>query len=315
MEDKITQGYILKQYRERNNYTVEALAEAINVSRNTITNWETNRTEPGYSNLLDLAKLYGLSLDAFSPEGFRERQNKATSSAPEENEKRFRDVDTVLDKILGTTSNYPQAIRIQWWDIVKSNPKISGCSLLPMFEEFLRQCKLDIVKIDDLGFDVYFYSEDDKKELNLGLRTIMVKETDFCLMKESCERFNDIYFGDPGMSYKYLVIDENGERQCVANSFEEIEEKMLKRGISEERMYEGVGFGVYEFHGVFGIACLGHKGDNRFIFEKNSLGGTMMGVCSDLKTFREERRRLFKVGDKGTILKGEENLTLKQRGK
>ncbi len=53
-------GEVLKEYRIKNNMTQEFVAEAIGVSRQTVSKWETGISEPSTSNLLAVAKLYGV---------------------------------------------------------------------------------------------------------------------------------------------------------------------------------------------------------------------------------------------------------------
>lgn len=51
----------LKVLRMEHNYTQEFVAEALNVSRQAVSKWENGSSEPSTSNLLALAKLYGIS--------------------------------------------------------------------------------------------------------------------------------------------------------------------------------------------------------------------------------------------------------------
>jgi transcriptional regulator with XRE-family HTH domain len=45
------------------------VAEALGVSRQTVSNWENGRADPGASNLIVLAKLYGISAGELLKEG------------------------------------------------------------------------------------------------------------------------------------------------------------------------------------------------------------------------------------------------------
>ena len=51
----------LKMLRMDHNYTQEFVAEALGVSRQAVSKWEKGSSEPSTSNLLALAKLYGIS--------------------------------------------------------------------------------------------------------------------------------------------------------------------------------------------------------------------------------------------------------------
>ena len=46
--------------RKKNGWSQEELAEKMNVSRQAVSKWETGAAEPSTSNLLALAKLYGV---------------------------------------------------------------------------------------------------------------------------------------------------------------------------------------------------------------------------------------------------------------
>ena len=53
-------GEALRDHRQRCGMTQEFVAEALNVSRQAVSKWETGAAEPATSNLLALAKLYGV---------------------------------------------------------------------------------------------------------------------------------------------------------------------------------------------------------------------------------------------------------------
>lgn len=54
-------GETLKKYRmEQRNMTQEFVAEALGVSRQAVSRWETGAADPSTSNLLALAKLFGV---------------------------------------------------------------------------------------------------------------------------------------------------------------------------------------------------------------------------------------------------------------
>ena len=57
-------GTKLKQARQSRNVTHETLAERLGVSRQTISNWENNRSYPDIVSIIALSDLYGVSLDA-----------------------------------------------------------------------------------------------------------------------------------------------------------------------------------------------------------------------------------------------------------
>lgn len=59
----MTIGERLAQARKQVEMTQQAVAEAVHVSRTTISNWETGRSFPDIASLITLSDLYGLSLD------------------------------------------------------------------------------------------------------------------------------------------------------------------------------------------------------------------------------------------------------------
>ena len=58
-----TLGETLKAYRIHCNMTQEFVAECLGVSRQAVSKWESGASDPSTSNLLALAKLYGVSAE------------------------------------------------------------------------------------------------------------------------------------------------------------------------------------------------------------------------------------------------------------
>lgn len=58
-----TLGETLREHRTRCNMTQEFVAESLGVTRQAVSKWETGAAEPSTTNLLALAKLYGVSAD------------------------------------------------------------------------------------------------------------------------------------------------------------------------------------------------------------------------------------------------------------
>lgn len=61
--NQLTIGKFIAQKRKEKNLTQEQLAEKLNVSRQAITKWETDKGLPDVSNLIALSDEFGLSLD------------------------------------------------------------------------------------------------------------------------------------------------------------------------------------------------------------------------------------------------------------
>lgn len=62
-ETRISLGSALKEYRTECKMTQEFVAESLGVSRQAVSKWENGTSDPSTSNLLALAKLYGISTE------------------------------------------------------------------------------------------------------------------------------------------------------------------------------------------------------------------------------------------------------------
>lgn len=56
-------GKKLKDTRMRSGFTQESVAEKVNVSRQTISNWENEKSYPDIISVIELSNLYSISLD------------------------------------------------------------------------------------------------------------------------------------------------------------------------------------------------------------------------------------------------------------
>ena len=56
-------GEVLKNHRTNNKMTQEFVAEAVGVSRQSVSKWEQGISDPSTSNLFALAKLFGVSVE------------------------------------------------------------------------------------------------------------------------------------------------------------------------------------------------------------------------------------------------------------
>ena len=59
-EIRKTLGETLKELRTEKNMTQEFVAESLGISRQAVSKWENGSSEPGTSNLIAIAKLYGV---------------------------------------------------------------------------------------------------------------------------------------------------------------------------------------------------------------------------------------------------------------
>ena len=56
-------GEILKEYRVKCKMTQEFVAERLGISRQAVSKWESGACDPSMSNLIALAKLYGVAIE------------------------------------------------------------------------------------------------------------------------------------------------------------------------------------------------------------------------------------------------------------
>ena len=56
-------GKKLKDARMKSGFTQETVAEKVNVSRQTISNWENEKSYPDIISVIELSSLYSISLD------------------------------------------------------------------------------------------------------------------------------------------------------------------------------------------------------------------------------------------------------------
>ena len=70
-ETRRTLGEVLKAHRMRCQMTQEFVAEALGVSRQAVSKWETGTADPSTSNLLALAKLFGVPAEELLREIYR----------------------------------------------------------------------------------------------------------------------------------------------------------------------------------------------------------------------------------------------------
>ena len=62
-ETRITLGEAIKEHRTQCKMTQEFVAETLGVSRQAVSKWENGTSDPSTSNLIALAKLFGISAE------------------------------------------------------------------------------------------------------------------------------------------------------------------------------------------------------------------------------------------------------------
>lgn len=98
-------GLQIKKFREQQKISQEELALKIFVSRQTISNWETNKSCPDVKSLVALSNIFNVSLDSFLKEDIKEMRGiveKATI-------KKFNVISVVflIELIVVAVSAYP----------------------------------------------------------------------------------------------------------------------------------------------------------------------------------------------------------------
>lgn len=77
----MTFGQNLINLRKQNKMTQEDVAEKLDITRQTVSNWELNQTNPNLEQLKDLSKLYKISLDKLVDNNINEIKAKEASNS------------------------------------------------------------------------------------------------------------------------------------------------------------------------------------------------------------------------------------------
>lgn len=98
-------GLQIRKYREQQKISQEELALKIFVSRQTISNWETNKSCPDVKSLIALSNIFNVSLDNFVKEDIKEMRDTVEKTTI----KRFHVISIVflVEFIILAISAYP----------------------------------------------------------------------------------------------------------------------------------------------------------------------------------------------------------------
>lgn len=98
-------GLRIKKFREQQKISQEELALKIFVSRQTISNWETNKSCPDVKSLIMLSNIFNVSLDSFIKEDIKEMRE----TVEKETIKKFNVMSFIFlaELIMLTISAYP----------------------------------------------------------------------------------------------------------------------------------------------------------------------------------------------------------------
>lgn len=98
-------GLQIRKYREQQKISQEELALKIFVSRQTISNWETNKSCPDVKSLIALSNIFNVSLDNFVKEDIKEMRDTVEKTTI----KRFHVISIIflIEFIILAISAYP----------------------------------------------------------------------------------------------------------------------------------------------------------------------------------------------------------------
>ena len=95
----------LIKLRKENGYSQEQLADALNISRQAISKWERGEASPDTDNLIELAKLYGVSVDYLLGLDLKEEKEDSIEEVfNEEPKKKQNKFKVIFDSIVGIGS-------------------------------------------------------------------------------------------------------------------------------------------------------------------------------------------------------------------
>lgn len=209
-KDKETLGQILKKWREKSNLTQDDLAKKINVTRQAVSNWETNRALPDKEILLELHKIYGenfgneISLDKITSKDIAIYNKKAKRKA-----KRLLIITTIificLFSFLMLSLFYRNQISLYEGTIISDNFALENCILLDT--KIKRFFKLGNIKIisknipEDTKLKINLYFHNGKQE-----RTILNSEYNTTITINEDYNYNEYFPNKINVNEIYIDI-------------------------------------------------------------------------------------------------------------
>ena len=109
------------EYRKANNFTQEEIAQELGVSRQTISNWENGTAQPTIDKAIELARLYGVSIDELVGN---------TCTSPKRSSKIL---STLIDKVVTLHLSYTSEIFLS-----SGNSEIKNCEIIEVTPSSLR---------------------------------------------------------------------------------------------------------------------------------------------------------------------------------
>ena len=91
----------LYELRKEKGFSQEELAEKLNVARQTISKWETGMTVPDTNNLIELSKIFGISIDEFvGNDEFIKKDDREENKESKNNNKKKKIIKRVITILL-----------------------------------------------------------------------------------------------------------------------------------------------------------------------------------------------------------------------
>ena len=124
-------GTIIKKARNQSKFTQEQSAEALGVSRQTMSNWENGKSYPDIISVIKMSDLYSVSLDCLLKEETSMNQTYKEYLEESTNTVKSHDRHSKLSLILVTLGIWVLSV-ISFW-LVESGMDASGYSLAVMW--------------------------------------------------------------------------------------------------------------------------------------------------------------------------------------
>lgn len=136
----------LRLLRKLNNMSQEELAKILNYSFRTISKWETGESVPSYESIVELTKIFNISISTLMEKDLSKYKNtKRFSSKLIDNKTLFQDFQKEIFKVLYDNKN--ETILKKAW--LKNNKiYINDIELQEKFNILLKKEKIDIKKFE-----------------------------------------------------------------------------------------------------------------------------------------------------------------------
>lgn len=124
-------GSLLKNARTASSLTQEQAAEALGVSRQTVSNWETGKSYPDIVSVIRMSDLYGVSLDSLLKEESSVKQTYKEYLEESTNTVKSRRTQSITTLVVVTLAVW--ALSVAATVLVASGVDRSGCSVAFMW--------------------------------------------------------------------------------------------------------------------------------------------------------------------------------------